>query len=52
MLGKLGDGLMGEQLSGTEFDPGLVGAGHDLDGDDGVTTQFEEVIVDTHLFDF
>jgi hypothetical protein len=40
-----------EELFGREAEPGAVGAGDDLDGEDGVAAEVEEVVVDADARD-
>lgn len=48
-LGQLGDGLLLEQLLGSDLDTLALGPGDDLQAEDGIAAQLEEVVAATNL---
>ena len=50
--GKLGDGLILKQLLGSQVEACLVGSRDDLNAENGIATEFEEVVVNSHTLKF
>src|SRR5689334_14531485 len=44
-----GDGRMLEEITRRQLQTGAGGPGDDLDGEDGISTQLEEVVMDANL---
>src|SRR5438034_8735854 len=50
--GKLDDGLILEQLFGSQAEACLVGSRDDLNAKNGIATEFEEVVVNSYALKF